>query len=173
MDRILFSGNFFHHFENSETGSSGSMSMPEANLFPTQFPHSKFSFQSSNYSFEKKNDFDIERFRAIGEYLINPTPVSADRGNYLLKLIEEIANEVLFGRQLEYTVRIKSKKKPETTGGDRNHHCLNQSATCKAKCRTNKSLLSELLIRSNEKNPRKHDKVPVQTVIVNQNKKCI
>ena len=54
MDINLFSGNCFHHFENSGTGSSESMSMPEANLFPTQFPHSKFSFQSSNYSFEKR-----------------------------------------------------------------------------------------------------------------------
>lgn len=156
----MFSGNCFHHFENSGTRLSGSMSVPEANLFPTQFPHSKFSFQSSNYSFGKKNDFDIETFRAIGEYLINQTPVSADRGKYLLKLIEEIANEVLFGRQLEYTVRIKSKKKPETTGGERNHHYLNQSAICKAKCQTNKSLLSELLIQMSKKNQRKHDKVP-------------
>ena len=69
-------------------------------------------------------------------------------------------------------MRIKSKKKPETTGGDINHHCLNQSAA-KAKCRINKSLLSELLIQSSKKNQRKHDKVSDQTVIVNQNKKCI
>ena len=127
------------------------------------------NFHSRVQTIHLKNDFDIERFRAIGEYLINQTPVAANRDNYLLKLIEEIANEVLFGRQLDYTVRIKSKKKPETTFGDRNHHCLNQSNTCKENCRTNKSLLSELLIQSSKKNQRKRDKVPDQTVIVNQN----
>lgn len=63
--------------------------------------------------------------------------------------------------------------KPERTGGDRNHHCLNHSDTCKSNCRTNKSLLSELLIQSSKKNQRKHNKAPDQTVIVHQNKKCI
>ena len=68
-------------------------------------------------------------------------------------MIEEIANEVLFGRQLEYTVTIKPKNKSQAREENRiaNKIRNNKTVTTKKHCHANSSLLSELLTQSNKK----------------------
>ena len=75
------------------------------------------------------------------------------KGKFIFQLIEEIANEVLFGRQLEYTVKIKPSK-PHARNMNRNSSRNNEAMI--NHCTTNGSLLSELLIKSSKSNERRH-----------------